>query len=470
MICQTKTNAPAFWRSGLIWVALTALLALGACDHGIDDDDPLTPEEVLQELLPLTQRNMAFWKTADMIRFPAIWTQQLAGIRGKEQQIDVYEADPLHTNNMWSNYYEFVNLYLENTIFYAEQVNAKAYRGIARIMQAKALGMMTDTFGHIPFFEAEKYLSGFERPAYDEQEELILHLINMLESATNDLRDAMEGEGMLPGGSEDLIYGGALHKWIRAANMIRLRYLIRLSHHQEDYTRILQEAEGDELFSGNADNMLYTFPDPVGSENPFYHYDQNVRNTRAGKFFVDMLTQTGDPRLPRLIRRNTDNQYVGSAPGEGLHEASYPGLAVAGRQAPIAFVIYPELKFIQAEAYWRYGQFAQADQAFAEGVKASLAYFGVSDPGWEATHAQVENVSLRQIIEAKYIALFLQHEVWSDFRRTGYPELPPYGEADGMIPRRQLYPQDELDFNEQNVPQDETIFDRIWWDILVDEF
>jgi hypothetical protein len=55
----------------------------------------------------------------------------------------------------------------------------------------------------------------------------------------------------------------------------------------------------------------------------------------------------------------------------------------------------------------------------------------------------------------KWIALFTQgFEAWSEWRRTGYPNLTPALNAatpDGQIPRRVVYPQTEQSFNNANL-------------------
>ncbi len=43
------------------------------------------------------------------------------------------------------------------------------------------------------------------------------------------------------------------------------------------------------------------------------------------------------------------------------------------------------------------------------------------------------------IITQKYIALFLQPEVWNDYRRTGYPAIPG-----AQMPRTALIPTDKF--------------------------
>jgi hypothetical protein len=79
------------------------------------------------------------------------------------------------------------------------------------------------------------------------------------------------------------------------------------------------------------------------------------------------------------------------------------------------------------------------------------------------------NITLKQIIMQKYVALFCNPETWTDWRRTGYPTLTPV--TGTQIPRRFPYPQSERQFNLQNlnaaVPNHADpnfIYTRIWWD------
>ncbi|MEM6738379.1 MAG: SusD/RagB family nutrient-binding outer membrane lipoprotein, partial [Bacteroidota bacterium] len=60
---------------------------------------------------------------------------------------------------------------------------------------------------------------------------------------------------------------------------------------------------------------------------------------------------------------------------------------------------------------------------------------------------------------------------WTDYRRTGYPELIPVSNGinsfnlNGEIPRRVSYPQSELDLNNDNVPiKDGNLQTSLWWD------
>ncbi|MCK5368123.1 MAG: SusD/RagB family nutrient-binding outer membrane lipoprotein [Cyclobacteriaceae bacterium] len=61
-------------------------------------------------------------------------------------------------------------------------------------------------------------------------------------------------------------------------------------------------------------------------------------------------------------------------------------------------------------------------------------------------------------------------EAWSNWRRTGNPELTPNVDAD--IPRRNQYPEDEITKNNTNyqkaigkLSNGDTFYSKVWWDI-----
>ncbi len=437
-------------------VVVFSLWVLFSCDI-LDTDDPPSPEVELEQLMPYTQYLVAYWAGTDHGRFPLQWMQQLGGVRGTYLQVDRYSLQPELLNPIWYLYYHYINENLMVLSEHAIQANAKAYLGITRILKAYSLGMMTDAWGDIPY---KAY------PVYDEQQFLIFSIFELLDQGIQDLEAAAQGDGIKPGAEQDPFYGGNLDQWKRAANMIRIRYLLRTANVSDNFHNLAPYFDSNQLLSGNHDNMVFHFPggDRV---NPHYYFDNLYNHTRVGKFLVALLKDTEDPRLPVYVRTSL-HEYVGTGPGEAILTASNIGNAFNQIESPVLLVSYAEQKFIEAEVHFRLGNQGRADQAFAEAVISSLLYHGVPDPEWEAEHASVENVTLEQIITAKYTALFLNPEVWSDYRRTGYPALQPYGvdeDPEAEIPRRFVYPADELFYNPDNVPEDVDVFTRMWWDV-----
>jgi hypothetical protein len=118
---------------------------------------------------------------------------------------------------------------------------------------------------------------------------------------------------------------------------------------------------------------------------------------------------------------------------------------------------FAEFSFIKAEAAERGWITGSAAQFYMDGIGASLNQWGVSSADSTAyvNQAQIAYkggaAGLAQIGVQKWIALFTQgFEAWSEWRRTGYPNLtpPPTARtANGQLPRRVIYPQTEQSFN-----------------------
>ena len=118
---------------------------------------------------------------------------------------------------------------------------------------------------------------------------------------------------------------------------------------------------------------------------------------------------------------------------------------------------YAEYQFILAEAAERGWIAGSAATFYQAGIRASMQQWGVADADITTYLAQPRIVyaggtaGLAQIGVQKWISLFTQgFEAWSEWRRTGYPNLTPALNAktsNGQIPRRVIYPQTEQSFN-----------------------
>jgi hypothetical protein len=71
--------------------------------------------------------------------------------------------------------------------------------------------------------------------------------------------------------------------------------------------------------------------------------------------------------------------------------------------------------------------------------------------------------AIASVATQEYIALYLNPEAWTLWRRTGAPELTPIAGTNG-IPRRFLYPQSEYSLNGTNTPQATLFSPKIFWD------
>jgi len=421
---------------------------------------PPTIENVEDNFVRLAN-NVTQWRALDFTRFQFIWMQQLAGVRSLYADIDKYIIMPERLDNDWGVFFAFILTPMQENTLVAMELGARKHAGIMNILQAYSLGLMIDTWGDIPYWETAAFGSVLQNPKYEAQQELLEEVFRLLTVGINNLRHA-DSPAITP--ASDPFFGGDTDRWIRAANALRLRYWLRDAHQSQSYMGLASQIAGMQLMRDNNDDLLFRFTATSNPPNPYHDFENRIRHTRVGAHFANMLHATNDPRLPRLIALNAQNQRIGSAPGQSNLSASLAGPAIASQNSPIVFISFAEQKFIEAELFLRNNQQAQADAAFREAVIASLTFYNARNTEWEAQFANRTNVTLQQIIEAKYIALFMQPEVWSDFRRTGYPQISPFLPGGEIIPRRMIYPQNELNNNPDRVPRNVTIFSRVWWD------
>lgn len=237
--------------------------------------------------------------------------------------------------------------------------------------------------------------------------------------------------------------------------------------------------------------MDYT-DDPA--ENPWYNIFQAQEGGILGGHLSEQLVKemdgtlygVFDPRLQVAITDSADIEgegenpptYAGNRNGEGSGQF-YNHLEgdkfYATQDAPILWITYAEVKFIEAEAAFRADNPSRAYDAYMEGIRANMNKVGVPDSQRtaymddSAVDVGQGNLTLDLIFKEKNVAMFLNPEAWVDHRRHdyNYPDFEPpvdqNPELDTEHIRRSLYPLSEIERNRANVP--EVSMDQfLWWD------
>jgi len=222
-------------------------------------------------------------------------------------------------------------------------------------------------------------------------------------------------------------------------------------------------------FQSPEDDLAYPYLGQGDDTNPIGGFYESTPLAIVSTSFLEMLSERDDPRTTFMTN---------SIPFSGGNRR--PGDYFSAPAAPVRLVSYVEQEFIRAEALLRTGDTPAAEDALQEVVRTSMDE--VSDgeitteeaEGYLAAHVQLdgsESDNLRVVMTQKYIAMFTTIEPWTDFRRTGFPELTPIpngptsANPNGQIPRRLIYPQSERLRNNnfpQPVPNMQT---RFWWDM-----
>jgi hypothetical protein len=395
-----------------------------------------------------------------MERITSEWTQQVVGVARQQQAYYSYQIAEGDLDNLWSNLYETCMNNNKLLISEADGDGNNVYAGIARIMLAYTLQITVDNWGDIPYSTAFQNVN-FLQPTYDPASQVYGDIIQLVDSGIIKLNDPNTG-GMVPGDvpGADNIYEGDAAKWIKFGHAIKARLYI---HQSKNNAAMAQSAldEANQSFSDNTDNAVYFFGADQTNSNPWFQFN----NQRTGDIgysistLANTLLSLNDPRYVIYIDSAND--------GDGFGLAAYFGSSAS----PVECITNDEINFIKAEAILRStGDFASAGTAYHDGIQANMLKLGIDQATIDAyiTANPMPTTSVDDAIAAvalqEYLALYLNPEAFTLFRRTNVLNLQPPPGAAGDIPRRFLYVGYERSYNAANTPAATLYSPKLFWD------
>lgn len=399
-----------------------------------------------------------------------------------------------------------------NTLFDLETVEIKAqasnqpfYRSIAMIMKAHLFQNLVDMFGNVPYSQAFK--ADIPSPKYDKAEDIYKDLQVRLDTAIGIMKGVTVGSTSYQR-TVDIVYQGNTQRWIKLANTLKLRLLIRQSQvpglaPNAELAKIA--ANGGVLQSGESASVNPGYLQNEGKQNPFFNtygfaVNGNVANEyfRANNYILGILKSNSDPRLSRFFRpatnpANASNPFIGTTYGappdvafDGTRTSNIgPGLTNKFDQSQW-IVTSVESMFLHAEAVARGWLSGDARTAYENAVRESFVWLGVpsaataaatylttvANANWANAGTTMDS-RVRFIVFQKYISLtgINPLEAWSDYRRLGVPtniaiSVNP-AKVSNTLPVRLLYPTDEFAVNAENVQAEGSInqfTSFIFWD------
>ncbi len=426
--------------------------------------------------------------------------------------------------NFWDPIYNNLEDY-QYVIDNADKNGQPFFKGMSQVMKAYLYQKIVDMYGDAPYTEA---LAGLNKlfPKFDNQKAIYESLITLLDTAINNIKNN-PFTGTF--GTYDITKAGSLGngnrtKWIKFANTVKLRILIRQSripgrdtYITGELQKIMQEGSGF-LDAGQDMAVDPGYLQTDGKQNPVYDrwgYSPAGAKRSLGrypkptKYLFDVLKATNDTfRLKRIAYAKATSSegstpgvsagvevtsnYVGTPYGapSGYTAGSTswigPSIITKGKyNNPLYLITAAEAQFLLAEAAFKYSAVTfskTAQQYYEQGVIESFRLLGVTDPNTRANAlltSPFENASwtastdkLKAIWTQKWLALvnFSGMEAWTEYRRTNTPAIPlsAGAPASQKPPVRLFYPNTELGSNEANTPPQDAnvVFDsRIFWDI-----
>lgn len=394
-------------------------------------------------------------------------------------EIQRYIVRPSESDYMWNNWYlqktNFADMYSlakANVAVVASQ--SKAYMAIANILDVWVSSLLTDTYGDVPYSEANQgKTDNILTPKFDAQKDIYQDLFRKLEES-NTLLTGLASSQLLTTQQKglDALYGSAasptaeLDLWRKFGNSLYLRLLMRVSAKSDaiangktpvvKINEVVTNPTLYPVFTSNAESAILrltglTYP----LRSPFAGYTTTDYNSAGslGEFFVNTLKENGDPRLALWATRY-DNDYVGIPSGYqvGQIPPARSTLNPALILEPLLGNImnYAELQFILAEAALKGYIPGTAKTYYDLGVKAGIEHWGLTMNSTYLTSDAIayqpagsQDQQMEQIMAQKYFTLFYtDFEQWFEYRRTGFPTLlPGTGLANGgKMPSRLYYP------------------------------
>ena len=441
-------------------LAILAVAAVGftACSDAWLEDyklDQNRPSDVSMEvLLPSAQAAYGMTQGDVLPRLTSIFMQQMTGTDRQSLAHNRYaqigEGD---FNTPWNNSYAGGLYDLKLIEDKAEAAGASAYVGVAKIMTAMYLGVLTDHFGDIPYTNA---LQGADnlKATFDSQADIYTAIFTLLSEG----KDALAQPSSVTPGGDDLIHGGDLAAWAATADGLRARHLNHLSKTSQYNAANVIAACDDALNAGVYCTIGF---EAALNQNPWYQFTVIDRAGYISQFgtMYDMMEASSDPRIN--LYRSADSLTM---PAYGDATSALP-------------IVTPfEIMFVKAEAQLA-GSASDARATLEAAIESHMTWLGV-DAGDIATYvaALPATTDLELIMNEKYVAMFSSSESWTDWRRTGFPTLSAPADANlSGLPRRMPYPEGEYLYNADNVPMPLTSTPddkfgvtttyRLWWDM-----
>ena len=406
-------------------LAAMILLVASSCDSWLDDNisPNALPSVPVTQMLPSAIGSFGFHMGgSDLYRYSAIWSQQITAQAGRQtENYSLYVLADTELNGVWrTNLYGGVLTDLEEILKLDPATTHPRYFGIAKVIKAFTYSVLVDFWGDIPYSEALQGVSNVV-PAIDDDAAVYPQLITLLDQAIVDLKAP---SALSAPAADDYIFGGNASRWIKTANVLKLRMYLKLANtpgfNTAAISSFITATPANEFMESNADDFQHPFVASLsGRQNPIHQFILSRQDDICtSSTMVNLMNAKADPRRVNyftphpfsVAAYNTPptgtTGYVGLQPGTGggnivntlsrLHRfvrgsvttgaaaiPAGPNLTVLGATslsydggAPVNILTFAEYNFIRAELALRYGApvapKASVQAWFQDGIRASI--------------------------------------------------------------------------------------------------
>lgn len=424
----------------LIYLIFASLLLVN-CESYTEDlnNDPNAFTVAASDLL-IGQVQLTFIQHmgSNNARYAAVFSNQMSGGDRQYLTLNTYSPNRGNYNDMWNDTY---TQGIKNAqIILNDESAGGTILGVAEILQGAMYADMAALYGDVPYSEAVN--PEIINPVYDSQAAVMAGAISTIASGISKVGASSIAAGY--GGNR--LAGGT---WAEAGNTLAARYSLLAG----DYAAAISYANNG--ISSTANDFVSVHGTSLDNRNLFYQFaiDERQDYLIAGDAHsVKLLNGTVERALETPGNSAVFNSYFITEDGGRVILNTDDGGRFS-QTSSMKLASYVENQLILAEAKFKTGDEAGALQHL-NNVRADLSVQYETPEGFPASNAS-GNLLLKQILEEKYLALIGEVVTFHDLRRTrnfiGVPNKPTGSTGASDFPQRFLYPQSELDTNE-NIP------------------
>lgn len=372
-----------------IFTAFAIVLAMSAtsCKSYMDintDPNRLSPEQVGTDLiLPPVEMTIAA-VYGDFLRITGgYFCQHYAQMFGTSNYLDFSKFTMSTTRSSSVCYTQLYLRVVGNVNEILSKAKAENDNGTilaATVLRCFALQTLVDIYGSVPYSEA---VTESLAPKFDKGEDVYAGLIKELDEA---IASAKTGSSHVA--KSFLFPGGTVNDWIKFANALKLRILMReckVADVQSQLASLIQENNfptSDVEFKG-------CWAAEAGKESPFYAEEFSTlggstqRNVVANVAIISTMQQSdySDGRLAAFFVPNSQGQFTGGVSGSNFskssaYKAAYWCDPVASSDMPVSLISVAEVEFFKAEYYARFANGNGAEESYKKAIEASFASAG----------------------------------------------------------------------------------------------
>ncbi len=452
-------------------VLVLALLAGWGCGDFLSGpgltENPNNPTQATAiQLLVAIQSSAATRFEGQIARCASIFTQQMIGSNNQQlQYCTSYGVQEGDISGAMAGFYTGGGLLgLRSIQAYATVAGDSLMMGIAKVWEAYNMGTAASVWGDLPYSQA--VTPGIESPILDSQQSIYAAVQTRLDEAISALTAAAAtASGNCSTLEGDLIYCATaglratqVARWIRAAHTLKARFHLHLVERNgaSEYTAALAEALlGINEVPTSATNAIHG---QAPGDFRFFHgsiqdFDANIwgefllsrQDIVAGNAMIQIMKARNDTvRMRQYFDTNSVAHVAGTQPGDKFVGANQNNVTVRSAGcAPVpaacpSSVINTTVRrvftFRQPMITWAENQLILAEARFKTGDSAGAAV-NVNAVRTAVGLPALAAPTFVDVMTEKYIAMYQNIEVWSDYKRTCIPTLVPNGTTPEVLGR-----------------------------------